>query len=46
MSQFMIYGSMASLFYAGALILKEYGDAPIDMFICIFAMNFGALASG
>lgn len=46
MSQFMIYASMASLFYAGALILKEYGDAPIDMFICIFAMNFGALASG
>jgi len=42
----MIYGSMASLFYAGALILKEYRDEPIDMFICIFAMNFGALASG
>lgn len=46
MSQFMIYASMASLFYAGAVILKEYNEPPINMFICIFAMNFGALASG
>jgi hypothetical protein len=42
----MIYASMAALFYAGAVFLKEYKEAPIDMFICIFAMNFGALASG
>jgi ATP-binding cassette subfamily B (MDR/TAP) protein 1 len=37
---------MASLFYAGALLLNEYKEEPINMFICIFAMNFGALASG
>ena len=46
LSQFLIYGSMASLFYAGALLLNEYKEEPINMFICIFAMNFGALASG
>lgn len=46
LSQFLIYGSIASLFYAGALLLNEYKEEPIDMFICIFAMNFGALASG
>jgi ATP-binding cassette, subfamily B (MDR/TAP), member 1 len=46
MSQFAIYGSISALFYAGAVLLKEYKEDPIDMFICIFAMNFGALASG
>jgi ATP-binding cassette, subfamily B (MDR/TAP), member 1 len=45
-SQFFIYGSIASLFYGGALFLKEYNETPINMFICIFAMNFGAMASG
>lgn len=45
-SQFFIYGSIASLFYGGALFLRDYNEKPIDMFICIFAMNFGAMASG
>jgi len=45
-SQFFIYGSIATLFYGGALFLKEYEEDPEYMFICIFAMNFGAMASG
>jgi ATP-binding cassette subfamily B (MDR/TAP) protein 1 len=46
LSQFSIYGMMAALFYTGAQFLKEYKENPVDMFITIFAMNFGALASG
>ena len=40
---------MATLFYAGASILKHYsddGETPPNIFISIFAMNFGALAAG
>jgi ATP-binding cassette subfamily B (MDR/TAP) protein 1 len=45
-SQFFIYGSIAALFYGGALFLRDYKEKPLEMFICIFAMNFGAMASG
>lgn len=49
LSQFAIYGQIALLFYAGAYILKNFhddGEMPINIFISIFAMNFGALAAG
>lgn len=37
---------IAVLFYAGAQFLKHYNEDPLYMFVSIFAMNFGALASG
>jgi len=46
LSQFSIYFQIAVLFYAGALFLKTYHEEPLYMFICIFGMNFGALAAG
>lgn len=45
-SQFLIYGMISVLFYAGAQFLKHYEESPLYMFVSIFAMNFGALASG
>ena len=34
------------MFYAGARFLDAFGDQPVDMFITIFAMMFGALEGG
>jgi hypothetical protein len=45
-SQFFIYFSISALFYGGALFLRDYNEKPLDMFICIFGLNFGAIASG
>lgn len=45
-SQFIMYGQISSLFYFGALFLKNYKEDPVHIFITIFSMNFGAIASG
>ncbi|CDW80084.1 abc transporter family protein [Stylonychia lemnae] len=45
-SQFVLYGVIATLFYAGAQFLNAYNENPLHMFITIFAMMFGALESG
>lgn len=45
-SQFILYGVIATLFYAGAQFLDKFQEDPLHMFITIFAMMFGALESG
>jgi hypothetical protein len=42
----VIYAQISAFFYAGAYFLDKYGDNPVNLFISIFAMNFGALAAG
>ena len=45
-SQFVLYGSISCMFYAGAQFMDKFKEDPVDMFITIFAMMFGALESG
>ena len=46
MSQFMTFGVIGALFYAGAYFHIEYGGQASDIFIAIFSMVFGAMISG
>lgn len=47
LSQFTIYAQISAFFYGGAVLMKHFDDEkPLNMFISIFAMNFGALAAG
>lgn len=46
LSQFSIYGIIATLFYVGAEVLDRYKEEPLNMFIKILAMTFGAMACG
>jgi ATP-binding cassette subfamily B (MDR/TAP) protein 1 len=47
LSQFTIYAQISAFFYGGAVLMKHFPDeTPLNMFISIFAMNFGALAAG
>ena len=45
-SQFVLYAVIATMFYAGAQFMDKFGEDPLNMFITIFAMMFGALESG
>ena len=45
-SQFVLYGVIATLFYAGAEFMVHYNEDPLKMFTTIFAMIFGALEAG
>jgi hypothetical protein len=42
----VLYGVIATLFYAGAQFMDKFNENPLNMFITIFAMMFGALESG
>ena len=46
MSQFIEFGVIGGLFYAGAFFHIEHGGRAQDIFIAIFAMVFGAMSCG
>lgn len=45
-SQFVLFGTQAAIFYAGALFMVHFHEDPLHMFIAIFAIMFASIEIG